>query len=120
MDDQGVVVRPDQVTLGVLVTAVPRDAVDAAVAACGVGDRRGGGKLPAHVVAYLTMGLCLFRVPSQGTRRGMAAGRRDRVGQGLRTDRGGNPARRCDYAPNAMGNFCFEVTLGYRRLERGR
>ena len=22
--------------------------------------------------------------------------------------------------PNAIGNFCFEVTLGYRRLERGR
>jgi hypothetical protein len=66
VDDQGVVVRPDQVTLGVLVTAVPRDAVDAAVAACGVGDRRGGGKLPAHVVAYLTMGLCLFRDEDYG------------------------------------------------------
>lgn len=24
------------------------------------GDRRGGGKLPAHMVAYLTMRLCLF------------------------------------------------------------
>jgi hypothetical protein len=24
------------------------------------------------------------------------------------------------HAPNANGNFCFEVTLGYRRLERGR
>jgi hypothetical protein len=24
------------------------------------------------------------------------------------------------YAPNAMDNFCFEVTLGYRRLERPR
>lgn len=58
--DQGVVVRPDQVSLGVLATAVPRDAVDGAVAACGVADRRAGGKLPAHVVAYLTMGLCLF------------------------------------------------------------
>jgi hypothetical protein len=58
--DQGVVIRPDQVSLGVLATAVPRDAVDAAVAACGVGDRRAGGKLPAHVVAYLTMALCLF------------------------------------------------------------
>lgn len=58
--DQGVVVRPDQVSLGVLVTAVPRDAVDAAVVACGVGDRRRGGKLPAHVVAYLTMAMCLF------------------------------------------------------------
>jgi hypothetical protein len=66
VDDQGVVVRPDQVTLGVLVTAVPRDAVDAAVAACGVGDRRRGGKLPAHVVAYLTMGLCLFRDEDYG------------------------------------------------------
>jgi len=48
------------VSLGVLVTAVPRDAVDAAVAACGVGDRRAGGKLPAHVVTYLTMAMCLF------------------------------------------------------------
>jgi hypothetical protein len=25
-----------------------------------------------------------------------------------------------DYAPNTMGNFCFEVTLSYRRLERPR
>jgi long-chain acyl-CoA synthetase len=25
-----------------------------------------------------------------------------------------------DHAPNAKGNFCFEVTLGYRRVERGR
>jgi hypothetical protein len=24
------------------------------------------------------------------------------------------------HAPNAKGNFCFEVTLGYRRVERGR
>jgi hypothetical protein len=56
----GVVVRPDQVSLGVLVAAVPRDAVDAVVAACGVGERRSGGKLPAHVTAYLTMALCLF------------------------------------------------------------
>jgi hypothetical protein len=58
--DQGVVVSADQVSLGVLVTAVPRDAVDEAVAACGVRDKRAGGKLPAHVVAYLTMALCLF------------------------------------------------------------
>jgi hypothetical protein len=59
--DEGVVVRPDQVSLGVLVTAVPRDAVDAAVATCGGGDKRSGGKLPAHVTAYLTMALCMFR-----------------------------------------------------------
>jgi hypothetical protein len=57
---ESVAVRPDQVSLGVLVSAVPRDAVHAAAVACGVGDRRSGGKLPAHVVAYLTMGLCLF------------------------------------------------------------
>ena len=54
------VVRPDQVTLGVLVNAVPRDAVDDAVAACGVREKRSDGKLPAHVITYLTLALCLF------------------------------------------------------------
>jgi hypothetical protein len=29
-------------------------------------------------------------------------------------------AGRGHHAPNAKGNFCFEATLGYRRLERGR
>lgn len=53
-------VRPDQVSVGVLVTAVPRDMVDAAVAACGVRAKRSDGKLPPHVTAYLTMGLWLF------------------------------------------------------------
>ena len=57
---EAVVVRPDQVSLGVLVSAVPRDAVDSAVAAFGVGAKRSDGKLPAHVTAYLTMALCLF------------------------------------------------------------
>ena len=55
-----VVVRPDQVSLGVLVNAVPRDAVDEAVAVCGVGAKRSDSKLPAHVIMYLTLGLCLF------------------------------------------------------------
>lgn len=54
------VVRPDQVSLGVLVSQVPRDAVDDAIAACGVQERRSDSKLPAHVTAYLTLGLCLF------------------------------------------------------------
>ncbi|WNV87642.1 IS4 family transposase [Umezawaea sp. Da 62-37] len=54
------VVSPDQVSLGVLVAAVSRDAVDDAVAVCGVGAKRSDGKLPPHVVAYLTMALCLF------------------------------------------------------------
>lgn len=53
-------VSPDQVSLGVLVSTVSRDVIDAAVAAQGVGERRSGGKLPAHVTAYLTMALCLF------------------------------------------------------------
>lgn len=57
---EGVVVRPEQVTLGVLVTAAPRDAVDEAVAVCGVGAKRSDGKLPAHVITYLTLALCLF------------------------------------------------------------
>ncbi|MDT3441530.1 IS4 family transposase [Pseudofrankia sp. BMG5.37] len=53
-------VTPDQVSVGVLVTAVSRDAVDEAVAVCGVSERRRGGKLPPHVAIYLTLGLCLF------------------------------------------------------------
>src|SRR6266540_4023348 len=40
------VVRADQVTLGVLVS--------------GVREQRSDGKLPAHVTAYLTLGLVLF------------------------------------------------------------
>ena len=28
--------------------------------------------------------------------------------------------QRAGHAPNTVGNFCFEVTLGYRRVERGR
>ena len=57
---EGVVVRPDHVSLGVLVAAVPRDAVDEAVAVCGVREKRSDAKLPAHVVTYLTLALCLF------------------------------------------------------------
>jgi len=53
-------VSPDQVSIGVLVSAVPREAVDEAIAVCGVRERRSDGKLPAHVVAYLTLALCLF------------------------------------------------------------
>jgi hypothetical protein len=53
-------VTPDQVSVGVLVSAVPRDVIDAAVAAHGAGAKRSGGTLPPHVIAYLTMALCLF------------------------------------------------------------
>src|SRR4051794_29772783 len=57
---EGVVVRPDQVSLGVLVSAVPRDLVDESVAVCGVREKRSDGKLPAHVATYLTLALSLF------------------------------------------------------------
>ncbi|MGQ0482365.1 MAG: transposase domain-containing protein [Pseudonocardia sp.] len=57
---EGVVVRPDQVSLGVLINAVPRDAVDEAVAVCRAREKRSDGKLPAHVIKYLTLGLALF------------------------------------------------------------
>jgi hypothetical protein len=50
----------DLVSLGVLASRVPRDAVDEAVAATGKGARRRGGKLPPHVVVYLVMALALF------------------------------------------------------------
>lgn len=53
-------VRPDQVTLGVLISQVSREEVDAAIEVCGVRERRSDGKLPAHVTAYLTLGLALF------------------------------------------------------------
>jgi hypothetical protein len=56
----GAVVRPDQVSLGVLIDAVPRDAVDEAVAVCRVREKRSDAKLPAHVITYLTLALCLF------------------------------------------------------------
>ena len=55
-----VTVSPDHVSLGVLVSSVPRDVVDAAVVAHGVSAKRSDGKLPPHVVAYLTMALSLF------------------------------------------------------------
>ena len=49
-----------QVSIGLLVSAVPRDEVDEAIAVCGVRERRSDGKLPAHVITYLTLALCLF------------------------------------------------------------
>jgi hypothetical protein len=51
---------PSQVSVGVLAVTVPWFKVADAVAACGVKEKRSDGTLPAHVVAYLTMGLCLF------------------------------------------------------------
>src|SRR4029450_1430511 len=54
------VVRPDQVTLGVLISQVSREEVDAAIEVCGVREKRSDGKLPAHVTAYLTLALALF------------------------------------------------------------
>ena len=53
-------VLTDLVSLGVLASRVPRDAVDEAVAAAGKQARRRGGKLPPHVVVYLVMALALF------------------------------------------------------------
>lgn len=50
----------DWISLGVLASWVPRDAVDDAVEAAGRGARRAGGKLPPHVVVYLVMALALF------------------------------------------------------------
>jgi Insertion element 4 transposase N-terminal len=57
---EDVSVRPNQVSLGVLVTAVRRDAVDAAVTSVRGGAKRSDAQAPAHVTAYLTMALCLF------------------------------------------------------------
>ena len=53
-------VLTDWVSLGVLASAVPRDAVDDAVAVTGKGAQRAGGKLPPHVMVYFVMALALF------------------------------------------------------------
>src|SRR5262249_33330740 len=50
----------DWISLGVLASWVPRDAVDEAIEAAGKAARRAGGKLPPHVVTYLVMALALF------------------------------------------------------------
>ena len=63
MSDDGVVAGgrlTDQISLGVLAAAVPRDAVDQAVAAAGRQARRSDGKLPPHVMVYFAMALALF------------------------------------------------------------
>lgn len=63
MAETGVVaggVLTDWISLGVLASAVPRDAVDEAIAVTGTGAKRAGGKLPPHVVVYLVMALALF------------------------------------------------------------
>jgi hypothetical protein len=50
----------DLISLGVLAAAVPRDAVEDAVAVTGRGARRSGGKLPPQVVVYFVMAMALF------------------------------------------------------------
>lgn len=50
----------DWISLGVLTSQVPAEAVDEAVESAGRKARRRGGKLPPRVVAYLVMALALF------------------------------------------------------------
>jgi hypothetical protein len=50
----------DWVSLGVLTSSVPRDAVDDALAVTGKRARRSDGKLPPHVMVYFAMALALF------------------------------------------------------------
>src|SRR5215469_592727 len=64
MADNGVVRAggrlTDWVSLGVLTSSVPRDAVDEAIEVTGKGARRSDGKLPPHVMVYFAMALALF------------------------------------------------------------
>jgi hypothetical protein len=50
----------DWISLGVLASWVPRDAVDDAVEVTGKAAKRKGGKLPPHVMVYFAMALALF------------------------------------------------------------
>ena len=45
----------DWISLGVLASWVPRDAVDEAAGATGKGAKRKGGKLPPHVMVYFAL-----------------------------------------------------------------
>jgi hypothetical protein len=64
MADNGVVAGggrlTDWISLGVLASSVPRDAVDEAVMAAGKAARRPDGKLPPHAMVCLAMALALF------------------------------------------------------------
>ena len=64
MAHNGVVAAGDRLTgwisLGVLASSVPRDAVDEAVTAAGRAAKRPDGKLPPHVMVYFAMALALF------------------------------------------------------------
>jgi hypothetical protein len=50
----------DWISLGVLASAVPRDAVDDAVEAADKAAKRSGGKLPPHVMVYFAMAMALY------------------------------------------------------------
>ena len=50
----------DWISLGVLASRVPRDAVDEAIEETGKTAKRAGGKLPPHVMVYFAMALALF------------------------------------------------------------
>ncbi len=50
----------DQISLGVLASAVPRDVIDDVAAAAGRQAKRSDGKLPPHVMVYFAMAMALF------------------------------------------------------------
>jgi hypothetical protein len=50
----------DWISLGVLASWVPRDAVDEAIAVTGKQAKRSDGKLPPHVMVYFVMAMALF------------------------------------------------------------
>jgi Insertion element 4 transposase N-terminal/Transposase DDE domain len=51
---------PNWIGLGVLAAAVPRDAIEEALAAHWRGVKRRGGKLPPHVMVYFAMAMALY------------------------------------------------------------
>ena len=50
----------DWISVGVLASSVPRDAVDEAIVVTGRQAKRSDGKLPPHVMVYFAMALALF------------------------------------------------------------
>jgi hypothetical protein len=86
----------EQISLGVLASSVPRDAVDDAIAAAGKQAKRSDGKLPPHVVVYLVMALALFADEDYEEAAARLAGPRRTEAAGVSRGGGGSgSARTC-------------------------
>src|SRR5262249_34393026 len=104
----------DWISLGVLASWVPADAVDDAIEAAGKQAQRRGGKLPPRGTAYLVMALALVAAAaSEGVAARLAGGLADWDGWGGSWGRvppsGGIAQARQRLGPEAMAELFTQV-----------